>query len=104
MKHRIPHDLGQELARKATQRALETYRDEFPEVEPEGRWLSPDRAEIAVTLAGKRLRANLDVLKDAVDIDMDVPLVFRPFRKQAIAVIEKEILVWIEKARRGELD
>lgn len=104
LKHRIKHDLGLELARKATLRALESYRDQFPEASPEGRWLNPDRAQVAFTVAGKRLKGQVDVAREFIDIELDVPLLFRPFQNQAMAVIEEEIEAWLAKARAGDLE
>jgi hypothetical protein len=104
LKHRISHALGLELARKATARALESYREQFPETQPEGRWVSADRAEVAFTVAGKRLKGRVDVARQNIDIELDVPLLFRPFQNQAMAVIEEEIEAWLTKARNGELE
>ncbi|MFT5586940.1 MAG: hypothetical protein ACI9VR_004543 [Cognaticolwellia sp.] len=103
MKHRISHDLGLELARLATARALESYREQFPEAQPEGRWVGEDRAEVAFSVAGKRLKGQIDVALENIDIELDLPLIFRPFQKQAMAVIEEEIEAWLTKARNGEL-
>ena len=104
MKHRISHDLGLDLARKATARALESYREQFPEAQPEGRWVNADRAQVAFTIAGKRMKGQVDVARENIDIELDVPLLFRPFQSQAMAVIQDEIEAWLTKARNGELE
>ena len=36
-------------------------------------------------------------------LDLDVPFVFRLFKSKAVEVIEREVRVWIDKAKRGEL-
>jgi hypothetical protein len=103
-KHRIKHDLDHDLARKVTRRALETYRDSFPELKPGGEWLDADRARLWFTAPGAKLEGRVKVLSDAIELELDVPFLFRPFRKQAIKVIEEEVQEWIEKAKAGELD
>lgn len=104
MKHSIPHSLSHELARKATQVALESYRKRFSEYQPTGEWLSPDRATVRFVVMGKTLAGTVDVLPKHIDLELDVPLVFRPFRSAAMNVIETEIKAWIAKAQKGELD
>ena len=37
------------------------------------------------------------------ELELDVPLLLRPFRAKAIEVLEQEVRAWIEKAKRGEL-
>lgn len=103
MKHSIPHDLSHEQARDATRHALESYRARFAEYKPTGAWLSPDRATVQFTVAGKTLSGTVDVLPKHIDLELDVPLIFRPFRSVAIKVIEDEIREWIARARTGNL-
>lgn len=103
MKHSIPHSLSHALARKATQTALDTYRQRFTEYQPSGEWVTPDRAQVRFVVMGKTLAGVVDVLPDRIDLELDVPLLFRPFRSAAMQVIEDEIRTWIERAKRGEL-
>ncbi|TNE84441.1 MAG: hypothetical protein EP330_29960 [Deltaproteobacteria bacterium] len=104
LKHSIPHDLGLEMGRKVTVKALESYRASFTEYNPQGRWVTEDRAEVSFSVAGKTLKGAVDVRSTAVDLELDVPFLFRPFKAVAIKVIEDEIRDWINRAKRGELD
>lgn len=104
LKHTIPHDLGLDLGRKATARALESYRDSFTEYNPQGRWVSENRAEITFTAAGRSLTGAVDVTARTVELELTVPFLFRPFKAIAIGVIEGEIKSWINRARAGDLD
>ena len=104
MRHRIPHSLGAAMGRKVTTCALESYRDNFREYQPQGRWVSEQRAEVSFTVAGKRLTGAVEVFADAVELELEVPFLFRPFRKAAIRIIEGEIRQWIARAEAGELD
>lgn len=103
MKHSVPHDLKHDQAREATRHALESYRARFPEFKPQGQWVSPDRAEISFTAVGNTLKGVVEVLANRIDLELDVPLMMRPFQNKAMAVIEGEIRTWIEKAKAGRL-
>ena len=103
MKHKIPHDLDHSLARLATRRALDAYRERFPELRPDGEWLDDDRARIWFSPPGRRLEGRVHVQAHAIELELDVPLLFRPFRKKAISIIEAEVRAWIDRAKAGEL-
>lgn len=101
--HRVPHGLPLDLALLATRTALDSYKRRFPKVAPDGEWLSERHGRLWFDAAGKRLEGEIHVDEEAVELRLDVPLVFRPFRKKALEVIEAEIALWIDRARRGEL-
>ena len=103
MQHRIPHGLDHELARRATRAALESYRERFAGHEPGGVWNTLDHGTIWFKAAGLRLEGTIEVTDEAILLDLEVPLVFRPIRKLALEVIEREVEAWIERARHGEL-
>ena len=104
MKHAIPHDLDHDLARRATRAALDSYAKDFAEYQPEGEWLDDDRATVRFTVMGRTISGRVQVTGADVQLELNsVPFIFRPFRKQAIEVIENEIRGWIQKARDGEL-
>lgn len=104
MKHSMHHDLGIALARKATRRALETYRANFSEYDPRGAWIDEDHAQVQFTVLGKTLKGTVEVKPSEVLLELDVPLIFRAFRSIAMKVVEDEINQWLDRARRGELD
>lgn len=104
MKHRIPHGLSHELARRVARRALESYRDRFEAYEPAGEWVDPDLAVVAFKAAGRRLEGQVRVDSEAIELELEVPLLWRPFQGQAMRVIEEQVQSWLERARNGELD
>jgi hypothetical protein len=104
LKHRIPHDLSLDLARRATAKALDTYRAQFPQFKPGGEWTDADHARLWFSPPGSRLEGAVTVQRDAIELELEVPLLLRPFRTKAIAVIEAEVQRWIAKAKAGELD
>jgi len=103
MKHSVSHDLGQERAKQAAEAAIKSYGQKFAKYNPQTRWVTPNRADIAFTVKGISLSGSLEVQEKTIDLDMDVPFLLRPFKNQALGVIEGEIREWIDKARAGQL-
>lgn len=105
MKHRIPHDLTPALAQKATRKALEAYRDEFPQFQPGGRWSTDDHATIWFVTPVGRIEGDVRVLAKHVELHITkIPFVARAFKSQAIRIVETEVKAWIKRAKNGELD
>lgn len=103
-RHLIRHDLDRDLARRVTRKALESYRERFQEYSPAGRWLNDDHAQVQFTVLGRTLTGSVEVLARDVALELEVPLVFRPFRGVALKVIEDEIQQWIVQARAGKFN
>ena len=103
MKHSVSHDLGQQRAKQAAQAAIAAYEQKFAKFHPQTRWVSDSRADISFSVKGISLKGSLEVLDRSIDLDMDVPFLLRPFKNQAIGVIEGEIREWIDKARAGQI-
>jgi hypothetical protein len=103
MKHEIPHDLDVAMAKTVTARAFESYRARFSEYGPKLEWLGDRDARIEFRIKGLKLAGSIGIRPRSIDLDLDVPLVFRLFRNKAIEVIDKEVRVWIAKAKAGEL-
>jgi hypothetical protein len=103
MKHSVPHDLPIPLARKAADAALEHYSRRFEEFAPEVTWTTDTTAEVLFKAKGMNIKGLFEVVQDAVHMELDVPMLLRPFRTKAMAVIEEEIQRWIERAKAGKL-
>ena len=104
MKHAVTHQLSPELAKKATELAWETYQARFAQYEPKCTWANESQASVSFRVKGVSLQGAFELVPGAIELDLQVPLVFRPFKKKAINLIEREIRVWVDKAERGELD
>ncbi len=104
MKHTVPHDLEPAQARRVTEKALESYKERFSEYNPVVRWKTDEEAEVEFSAKGLSVTGNFRLLANAITIDMSVPFVLKLFQKKAVDVVEREINVWIAKAKAGELD
>lgn len=103
MKHSIPHSLGLEMARKAVRSAFSNYTDRFADFSPTANWKSENEAQVTFAAKGMSIQGNVLVRPEAIDIDLDVPFLLKPFQGKAIEVIEREFGKWIKKAKEGEL-
>jgi len=102
MKHSVPHDLGAEQAKKVTLAAIDAYTTKFAKYNPAARWDSDTRCVVAFKAKGIGVEGKVTILERSIDMELDVPFLLKPFQGQAIGIIEREVRVWIEKARRGE--
>jgi hypothetical protein len=103
MKHSVPHDLGQDKARTVAEAAFTSYKAKLGKYRPETRWVSDRRAEISFSVKGISLKGSVEVSPNAIDMELDVPLLLRPFQSLAMGVVEDEIRGWIRKAEAGEI-
>lgn len=101
--HEIQHDLEFDLAKLAAERAAESYRERFAEYNYKATWTAKDRVELSFTVMGKKLEGAMTVRARKIELELDVPLVFRPFRGKALEIIEREAKMWLAKAKNGEL-
>ncbi len=104
MKHRISHDLDLETARKATRKALESYQERFAKYEPHAVWKDDDNASVSFRAKGLKLVGDFRITASAIEIDLAVPFLLKPFGKLAIDVVEREVAKWVAEARKGNLD
>jgi hypothetical protein len=103
MKHVIQHDLDMPTAKRATDRAFEEYSRRYPDYHPSLSWTDERHAEVGFKAKGVKLSGAILLEEKSITLDLDVPFLFRPFQKMALDVIEREVRVWLEKARAGEL-
>ncbi len=103
MKHIVKHDLDLATAKKVAQKAFDSYAQRFAEYSPTANWTSDTRCEVGFTVKGVSLSGTLELAEGEIQMDLDVPFIFRPFKKKALGVIEREVRGWIEKAEAGEI-
>jgi len=103
MKHVIQHDLDTPTAKRVADRAFAEYRTRYPDYRPTLEWVSDRRADVTFNAKGVKLNGAMEIDPGSIALELDVPFLFRPFQKKAMAVIEREVRVWLGKARAGEL-
>ena len=103
MKHVIQHDLDIPTAKRVADRAFESYKARFADYDPTMRWESERRAAIGFNAKGMKLSGIMDIEEKSIGVDLDVPFLLRPFKNIALEVIDREVRLWVDKARAGEL-
>jgi hypothetical protein len=103
MKHVIQHDLDMPTAKQVTDRAFAAYQERYPDYQPTLSWVSDRRADVAFSARGIKLGGSMSLEPGSIALDLDVPFLFRPFQKKAVEVIDREVRVWLARARAGEL-
>jgi hypothetical protein len=99
----VKHDLDQATAHKAAEKAWESYSQRFADYKPRIEWTTNTHANIAFSVKGVSLKGAIDLEPQGIALELDVPFVFRIFKKQAVNVIEGEIETWIARAKAGEI-
>ncbi len=103
MKHVMEHDLPPETAKKVAERAFDAYRDKYANYNPTLTWVSDSRAEASFSAKGVSLNGVIELLPTAISFDLKVPFVFKVFKKKAVEIMDRELRVWVAKAKAGEL-
>lgn len=103
MKHVVTHSLDNATAKMAAEKAYESYSERFAEYKPTADWSSDTHCDVTFTVKGIKLKGAIDLVPGQIDMDLDVPFLFRPFKSLALDYTMKEIRQWIGKAERGEL-
>ncbi len=103
MKHVVHHDLGQERATQVAKAAFDSYKERFAKYKPQAHWTSDRHADIDFNVKGVSLTGALDVNPKSIEMDLEVPFLFKPFKGKAISLIEEEIRKWMAKAQAGEI-
>jgi len=104
MRDTFEHELPKDKAKRATQKAIDSYKERFEKYNPTAEWVSDDEAEISFSAKGMTLDGRLQLTDEEIVMEMDVPFLLKPFKNKALDVIEEEIDKWVEKAKRGELE
>lgn len=102
MIHEVAHGLSREAARRVARQAFAAYAERFAAYSPSATWRDEDHAEVAFSARGLTLRGRLEVGDRTLRLELEVPLLLRPFRERALAVVEREIRAWVERAGRSE--
>jgi hypothetical protein len=103
VKHEVPHDLEFSVAKKAVERAFESYSERFADYSPTMSWANDRTANVGFSVKSITLKGSIEIEPKTINMELDVPFVFRIFKNQALKVIEGEIRKWVDKAKAGEI-
>jgi hypothetical protein len=103
MKHEIHHGLEPDLARKAIDKAMESYSARFADYNPRFEWKTENEGELGFKAKGVSVTGEIEIVGSKIFVDLEVPFLLRVFKGKAMDVIDREVKKWVEKARNGEL-
>lgn len=66
-------------------------------------WAGDHEAKIEFLVKGIAPHGTVRIQSRTLHLELDVPFIFRIFEGRGIDRIEKEVGVWLDKARHGEL-
>jgi hypothetical protein len=66
-------------------------------------WVGERDARIEFNVKGMKLQGSIGIQPQVIELDLEVPFLFRLFKNKAIDVIDREVKIWLDKAKRGEL-
>ena len=103
MEHTIEHDLDLPTAKRAIDGAMKSYAERLSDYSPRFEWTSDSAGEFGFEALGVKVTGELAVDDGKIDVAIDVPFILRPFRKRALAIIEREVRDWVARAKNGEV-
>ena len=103
MKHELAHELPTDVAKQVAEKAFESYRQRYAQYRPRLTWISDRRAEASFSVKGISLRGKMELKDKAIVFELEVPFLLRAFKSRAVAVMERELERWTDKAERGEI-
>ena len=103
MKHVMQHDLAPDVARKVAQLAFDSYRAKYANYNPTLTWVSDDKAQASFNAKGVTLKGAIELQPKSISFDLEVPFLLKMFKKQAVAVMDRELRHWLDKAKAGEI-
>jgi hypothetical protein len=102
MKQTIDTNLDKARSKIAIGKAMDEYKKRFAEYAPRYDWTGDDVGEFSFSAKGVKLQGTIRVRDNKVDVDMDVPFLFRIFQGSAMKVIQEQVEHWVDKVKKGE--
>ena len=103
MKQSYPHKLDPAKAKMAATATLESLKKRLAEYNPSFQWASEKRALFNFEAKMTRLTGYLDIRDNSIDFELKVPFLLRMFTKQAMDVLNGEVMHWIKQAEANKL-
>lgn len=104
--HTITTGLDIDTAKKAIDKAFAAQKEQFPQYKPEFSWADTLVGQFSFKpTASMEITGKLTVFEENITLSFDkLPFLANMFKGTAIKMVEKEVQVWVEKAKNGQLD
>lgn len=87
------------LAKTTVERALASYREKYPQATMDLSWIDDRTANVKIGAKGFDVKGTVSISSREITFDMAVPFLLRALQSKAMAVLDREVNVWIKKAR-----
>jgi hypothetical protein len=101
MKHILQTNLDLVTSKQIADRALGHYQQRLAKYQPTVHWLDYQHAEVHFRAKGINVTGKIEIRPGEVEIDLDVPFVFRIFRGAAIRILDEELRKLIAEHEAG---
>jgi hypothetical protein len=101
LQHTVPHALGLTRAREVLEQAFAHYQERYPHANMQRQWHGDREAQVELKVGGFKLHPRISLGETHVAVEMDVPLLARPWVPRIKERIEREIGQWLEQAKGG---
>jgi hypothetical protein len=103
VEHRVPQEVGRELAKQATMAAFAAYAERYGHYRPKAEWVGDYKALVSFRVQGFELCGTVEFREREIGLAMDLPMLLRPLRAKALGRIERELELWCGRAKAGLL-
>ena len=101
--HSVTHDVDLSVARRATRLAFEEYQRKLAAYSPKISWADENHVKVGFNIRGVSIHGAVELHDHQIDLEMDIPLLLRPFQKRAMTVLDGEIRAWLARVHAGEV-
>jgi Putative polyhydroxyalkanoic acid system protein (PHA_gran_rgn) len=96
VKHIVQHPLTKIDAKRAVEAAWASYSQRLTKYDPRLQWLSEDQARVDFKIRGMSFQGRFRIADRSLELELDVPLLLRPFVKPATLAIDHEVAKWVK--------
>ena len=101
MRFEVAHDLDMEDARRMARKAVDEYVSRYAHYRAAVQWRDADHATLSLHARGVSLQGTLSLRPSSLVLEVEVPLLLRPFVSKAKQIIEQHVQQWVDRAHRG---
>ena len=101
IKHSFPHPFHIKKAHQVADEAFAFYQRHFPNYQMTLVWESEQKANVQILIKGVSISGFIVLDPNMVHLQLEVPLMFRIFQKQALAKIDSEMKRWFQDPKHS---
>jgi hypothetical protein len=104
VKHVVQHPLNKTDAKRAVEAAWSSYSQRLTKYDPRLQWLDENQARVDFKMRGIHFQGSFRIADRSLELELDVPLLLRPFVKPATLVIDHEVAKWVKHVQSEQAE